>query len=651
MIYVQAVRITVKYPINRRDDIMDKKDNISVSFSISGSNSLHKLELGRSLLRFAEFDFTYFWEQCIEAGRNARKTGRISKNLEDIALGAAAKCHPYVEACLATEFDGLVTDCIIAYICHSEGIGPEELWNRCISPKSLYEREIFNRVSEYKTGRAINQWINIVRMQEYARSKLKFVYDNETGTMLRPLDYRARREYFDLAFAVAANETGCDMRKMPSVRKYSPSSLPDCVFMMGRVSKTIYKRLSDVLADAPLAREKNLNDHNRDSTALDAFSYMKDMPRPENIDMNLAMENIAALPETVYLPDSFKAVIDLEFTCMQEEGIYLSRCPRCGKFFRRELDEKSPYCNRINSSGMTCAEQVEEELGIDSMKHPEAENVTEAAAEAASPEIPASPEKPPVNGQAASVQRSYPRPEGFDIDDDDDYDDEDDEEIFPREMPRELEKRCQKVYNLLYKRIGKVMSDEEFREWSKFLSDLKRDYRNGDAEIPQVEDFLVYWELAAKKSSRRQGKKTDEAANVRQGDSDNPDTSKADRSVSDTVKAAAWYGSISNAETVVGGMSGSRLADNGSLSGLFDEAERSASERLGSDVAPESAEGLPGNRVVKPFSPPKYNTVLEAMLDGKYKSDELLGGDEEDTEIRVGGRKVTLPDWERVTRE
>ncbi len=694
---------------------MDKKETPVIYFSVGGSNSFHKLELSKSLLRFAEFDFTYFWEQCIETGRNARKTGRISRNLEAIALGSAAKCHPYVEACLGTEFDGLVTDCIIAYICHSEGIGPEELWGRCISPKSLYEKEIFGRISEYKTGRAINQWINIVRMQEYARSKMKFIYETDSNIMLPPCDYRARREYFDLAFAVAANETGCDMRQMPSVKKFSPSSLPDCVFMMGRVSKAIYKRLSEVLADAPTVREKNLNDHNRDSTALDAFSYVKDMPRPETIDMNLAMENITALPETVYMPDSFKAVIDLEFTCMYEEGIYLSKCPRCGRFFRRDPEEKSPYCSRINSSGMTCAEQVEEELGIASMKHPRtgSKEVSEVAGEERAEMI--SEGSTDIEERVTAVGDKKENEQGGATGSDGEDtantastekggETADDEAArrpvsSGREMPKELEKRCQKVYNLLYKRIGKIMSEEEFKEWSKYLSDFKRDFRSGDAETEQIEDFLTYWETAVKKLSRRSGKSRAEKSEqfqqfrevLRREDITGVDIdeegrlTEIDPAVRNVLKAAAFYGSVSNVSSVsnVQGDEGAPTVNNrasrimaeknaprgqdisedepGGLSDMFDEAVAEAEGRAignadraaGSEISPAGTENLPEERVLKPFNPPKYNTVLEAMMDGKYKSDELLGSDNEEdiSEIRVNGKKVRLPDWERIPRE
>lgn len=595
----------------------------TVVFAVNGNNSFHKLELAKSLLRFAEFDFTYFWEQCIEAGRNARKTGRISTNLRNLAVNALVKCHPYVEACINTEFSAVVLDCIIAYICHSEGIGLEELWARCISPKSLYERDIFCRVSEYKTGRGINQWINIVRMQEYARSKMKFIYETEGNIMLEPRDYRTRREYFDLAFQVAANETGCPMKEMPSVKKYSPSSLPDGVFMMGRVSKNIYKRLSEVLASAEAAENKRLNDHNRDQTALDAFSYVKDMPRPAEIDMDFALEAVTALPETVYVPNSFKAVIDLEFTCMYEEGIYLSKCPRCGRYFVRALDERSPYCRRINSSGKTCTELVEEELGAAAMKH---ENISAPAAESPADTYDAeaapitdndkahdeSPEKDPINiaEMSASEDISFapseaaPEPEE------------------PKEIPKELERRCQRVYNLLYKRIGRIMTDSEFKEWARYLSDMKKNLREGNAEIPQLEEFLDYWETAVKKQSKRSKRRNEEIIPVREAD----------------VAAEP--------------------KDENGLSEMFDEAVKQSmiKEEELSGISPAGTETTLEERAFKPFNPPKYNTVLEAMLDGKYKSDELLSENgssakEDLSEIKVNGKKVRLPEWERIRRD
>ena len=585
-------------------------------FAVPGSNSFHSFELSRSLLRFAEFDFTYFWEQCIEVGRNARKTGRISQNMENMAVNAVVKCHPYVEACAQTEYASVVLDCIIAYICHSEGIGLEELWARCISPKSLYEKNIFYRVSEYKTSRGINQWINIVRMQEYARSKLKFIYECESNVMLRPEEYRARTEYFDLAFSVAANETGCPMDKLPSVKMYSPSQLPDSVFMMGRTSKNIYRRLSDVLRDAEQWDKRNLNDHNRDQTALDAFSYVKDMPRPAENDMRFVLEAMSELPEKVYVPDSFKAMIDLEFTLMSEKGIYLSKCPRCGKYFVRDINEKSPYCHRVNSSGMTCSEQITEELGIAAMKRSEespvpkpahtetADTGVQEAEQLSFTEEIIPEETPPEEARPEnSENKELPVTE---------------EKSVPIEIPKELEKRCQRVYNLLYKRIGTLMTEREFREWSGYLSDTKRDLREGNAEISQMEEFLDYWETAVKKQSRKSRKH----------------------------KGSAVYSENTSAIHSV--------TDTNELNSLFNEALKAAEEKEDSGISPAGTEAVPEEREFKPFEPPKYSTVLEAMMDGKYKSEELLTdsiGDSDSGDITVNGKKITLPKWEKIKRE
>lgn len=543
----------------------------------------------------------------------------------NMAMNALVKCHPYVEACASTEFSSVVLDCIIAYICHSEGIGLEELWARCISPKSLYEKAIFNRVSEYKTGRGINQWINIVRMQEYARSKIKFIYECDSNVMLRPEDYRTRTEYFDLAFSVAANETGCPMDKLPSVKMYTPSTLPDSVFMMGRMSKNIYRRLSDVLRDAEMWDEKALNDHNRDQTALDAFSYVKDMPRPAENDMRFALEAVSELPETVYVPDSFKAMIDLEFTLMSQKGIYMSKCPRCGRFFVRDPQEKSPYCHRVNSSGMTCTEQINEELGIAAMKRGEVPPQEEKpASENNAPEnetenIANTEEAAVAVSHNENVSQPEPVPEAmpepakpvfFD------------EKPQPIEIPKELEKRCQRVYNMLYKRIGTLMTEKEFREWSGYLSDTKRDLREGNAEISQMEEFLDYWETAVKKQSRKSRRHKEEAYNA--------------PSYIENVP-------VSHSDT-----------EGNELSSMFDEAVKAAEEKEDSGISPAGTEAAPEERSFKPFEPPKYSTVLEAMLDGKYKSEELLtdssGDSAADDDITVNGKKITLPNWERITR-
>ena len=91
------------------------------------------------------------------------------------------------------------------------------------------------------------------------------------------------------------------------------------------------------------------------------------------------------------------------------------------------------------------------------------------------------------------------------------------------------------------------------------------------------------------------------------------------------------------------------------LSSMFDEAVKAAEEKEDSGISPAGTEAAPEERSFKPFNPPKYSTVLEAMMDGKYKSEELLsdssGDSAADGDITVNGKKITLPNWERITRE
>ena len=178
-----------------------------IQFAVRDNNNFFKLEIAKALLHLIEFDFTYFWEKCIEAGRIAKKTGRLPQPGVVSAKAAISGIHPYVEGLIGDDFSEIVTDCIIEYICHSERIGLEELWVRCISPKNLYEEAIFKRISEYKTGKAINQWGNIIKIQEYARNKVSFIYDCDEEIVPQPREIlKVRKEYFDLAFSITANE-------------------------------------------------------------------------------------------------------------------------------------------------------------------------------------------------------------------------------------------------------------------------------------------------------------------------------------------------------------------------------------------------------------------------------------------------------------
>ncbi len=100
----------------------------SISFITLNSNSFHKLELSRTLLKFIEYDFTYFWEQAIDFGKFSKEAGRFDVERTAVLKNFIAQCHPYYDAKINTEFSDIVIDCIIEYICRTENIGLEALW-------------------------------------------------------------------------------------------------------------------------------------------------------------------------------------------------------------------------------------------------------------------------------------------------------------------------------------------------------------------------------------------------------------------------------------------------------------------------------------------------------------------------------------------
>ncbi len=330
----------------------------SIIFVTKNNNNFYKLELSKTLLHFIEYDFTYFWEQCIDLGKTSRTVGGYASKQLSIIKNLITKCHPFYEAQINSDFEYVVLDCIIEYICRSESIGLEELWARCISPKNLYEKSIFSRISEYKINRAINQWANIMRVQEYAKIKLAYIFDGEPASKNT---YKARKSYFDLTFSVAAKELGFPSGELPSVKYYSPALIPNAPFMISKVSKGILRSISDIVDNADEPSYNKVNDCIRDQIGLDAFSYIKNISRPAEIELAVASDAFQSLSDEVYMPDSFKSIIDLEFDKMLEADVFMQKCEKCGKYFVQEMNYKGKFCNRVNASGMTCREQYESE--------------------------------------------------------------------------------------------------------------------------------------------------------------------------------------------------------------------------------------------------------------------------------------------------
>ncbi len=607
-------------------------DNSAVRFAVYDNTNFYKIELSRTLLHFCEFDFTYFWEQCIEAGKTARKTGRLPQEIVNSAKTVISRAHPYIEACIGTDYAEIVTDCIIEYICHSERIGLEELWARCISPKNPYETAIFKRVSEYKTNRAMNRWTSIVRLQEYAKNKMEYIFDtDEPGAVLSDDTVRTRKEYFDLTVSVAANELGCPAAALPSVKLCTPSTLSNAAFVVGKVAKSIYRRFADALAEGRdmSVMEKRDCSGIRDQLAMEAYSYVKNMTRPNDIEMNFALESIRENPAELYCPDSLKAAIDLEFELMVRNKIYMRKCENCGRFFAA-LDD-NPRCDRVNSSGKTCRRQYEELVqsitgGVLPPAAKSEENAeTESAAEKASVS----------ESVSISPKSSMPIPPPPEIRE-------------PVIVPKETEKRAQKLYNALYKRVNKGIDENEFKEWSQYLSNMKRNLKLGEASLKQYEEFLDYSDRLAEEVKIAGKNKTVHAP-----------VEKTYEHSGETVSAASENRETDELQEAdrVPEKSGSEKIEKEEISEeefveiaqLTEKLEKAEAEKLKSAPKVPQVESavVSSERVrVKPFVPQAFDSLHDAMMAGNIENGE--DKQPEQKEKKVDYKK---PVWEHISRE
>lgn len=595
---------------------IEEMDNSIVRFAVYDNTNFYKIELSRTLLHFTEFDFTYFWEQCIEAGKTARKTGRLPQNIVSGAKTVIGRAHPYIEACVGTDYSEIVTDCIIEYICHSERIGLEELWARCISPKNPYEEAIFRRISEYKANRAMNRWTSIVRLQEYAKNKMSFIFDtDDAGTILSDSTVRARKEYFDLALSVAANELGCPGTSLPSVKLCTPSTLPNAAFVVGKVSKSIYRRFADELADGRdlSAMEKRDCSKIRDQLAMEAYSYVKGMTRPNEIEMNFALEAIRENPAELYYPDSLKAAIDLEFELMVRNKIYMRKCENCGRFFAA-LDDNT-RCDRVNSSGKTCRRQYEEL--VESITGEARGNMQK------SEENPAAENSETANAAEISpVSSLVPPPEIHE----------------PVIVPKETEKRAQKLYNALYKRVNKGIDENEFKEWSQYLSNMKRNLKIGEATLKQYEEFLDYSDRLAMEVKIAGKNKTiyapvDKPYDLKKSGGNSENVSKK----TEMPEENGTTGEISEDEFV-------------EIAELSEKIEKKAAGKAVSEAPKvpqvEGAVVSSGNVKVKPFTPQAFDSLFDAMRAGNGDGDEDISPKKQDKPV-----EIKKPKWERISRE
>ncbi len=320
------------------------------------SNEIFMLRFPRSVLNFCDYDLAYFAENAIAAGNDALKNGEADSDRITDLRNSIKDAHVYIEHHLRTTYDKIVLDCWIDYVCRRDNVGTASLWNRFAGCKSAFERDVFTRLCDFRYNRAINEWLNLVRVQDYARNKISFVFSKQ---LAGADEAAARRNYFDLMFSVTAQELGCRTDELGVTKVFTLGRLPSAPFMFPTISKDIIKNL---LADLDYSEDYSDGDYSgelSDQIAMDAFAYMKHGLAQEFDSYNISRSQMENASPRVYMPCGLKAAVDLEIDALIESGGWLARCKRCGRYFLRDSEHMQEYCSLKNPGGKTCLEIYE----------------------------------------------------------------------------------------------------------------------------------------------------------------------------------------------------------------------------------------------------------------------------------------------------
>lgn len=327
------------------------------------SNEIYDLRYPDCLLNFCDYDLTFFAEKAIALCNDALRTGELDFERSTKLRNTLSDAHVYIERHLRTVYDKIVIDCWLDYICRRDNIGTGAVWNRFLPCKTSFEKAVFKRLCDFRFNKAINEWLNLVRVQDYAKSKVGFIFSkNPDGAE----EAAARRNYFDLMFSVTASELGCRLEDMGVTKVFSAGRLPSAPFMYPNISKGIIK---SALAEYDYSEDfSKRGDYGElsDQIAMDAFSYMKHIVSSEMNSLNITAAQTDDPIEPLYMPSGLKAVVDLEIDVMLQRGCWISRCRRCGRYFVRDAEHPEEYCSlSIPDGGKTCLEIYE-------LEHPRA---------------------------------------------------------------------------------------------------------------------------------------------------------------------------------------------------------------------------------------------------------------------------------------
>ncbi|MBQ8904698.1 MAG: hypothetical protein IJY73_10540 [Oscillospiraceae bacterium] len=411
--------------------------------SITGKNSneIYTLLYPNNLINFCKYDFTLFLNHCTDLCRIAHRTGEYS--IEDVysIRNSISGCHKYYEQNMRLKFEKIVIDCWIDYLCKQNEIGVTTLWQSFMRCGNDFEKAVFARLSEYRHNRAINEWVNLLKLQEYARTKVEFVFGTDLSG---PSEASNRANYFDLMFNVAANEQGFPIDEIGSSDIYSIGRMPNSPFVLQNASKEILRGvLKDMNYSDRVYKAKN-NPDLSDRTAMDAFSVIKSYIPDKNDSLaNTIIKSMSGMPSKVYVPSSFKAVIDLEIDAIIESGAVLRQCPRCGEYYLKDEEYPYNYCNNPDKNGVVCLDVM-----------------NAGAAPAAKAAFTAAPEIITLEPKNEPMDKGY------------------------------VNEQIEKLYKEMAQRVNVDLTQRDFSRWYQAALRLKEKLLTGMAGQEELDDFF-----------------------------------------------------------------------------------------------------------------------------------------------------------------
>jgi hypothetical protein len=315
----------------------------TIAFALTGGDSLYTLNPGMALSGFASFDLGLFYEKCLAFTESALNTREYDEAEALLIKDLLRGCYPFVTACYNSLFDKIVLDCVIDIICQRKNTGLEALWAENISASDSLGTMIFSRISEYKSCHAINQWVNLQRMQNYAKSKAAYVFPMRNTSLS---DCQLRAMYFDLAFVCAAKKSGAGPSILQTSSISSPALLPASAMLMSHVTTTldpIVSALTKEISDTLPQFKDGCYDEQISGMLCESLSKL---PLPDGLEMVSMAEKLRRFPNRAYCISTLKQMIDLEIEELLAHSMMLWPSEETGKLevlsIEPVLEDKPP---------------------------------------------------------------------------------------------------------------------------------------------------------------------------------------------------------------------------------------------------------------------------------------------------------------------